>query len=88
MASAIDNLSTKLNFEVFERPEFNKYNTTMIPFAVVECEFVYIEMEVMRNVGYQPSLTRRGEGGMAESAHTIFKDSYLRKEYCYCNEIW
>ena len=44
MASATDNLSTKLNFEVFERPEFNKYNTTMIPFAVVECEFVYSEM--------------------------------------------
>ena len=27
-------------------------------------------------------------GGGAQSARANFKDSYLRNEYCYCNEIW
>ena len=28
-----------------------------------------------------------GGGGGAQSARDSFKDSYLRNEYCYCNEI-
>ena len=32
----------------------------------------------------KPHLTRGG----AQSARANFKDSYLRNEYCYCNEIW
>ena len=29
-----------------------------------------------------------GGGGGAQSARANFKDSYLRNEYCYSNEIW
>ena len=43
---------------------------------------------------FNPALHGEGGGGLGagwagtESAHTNFKDSYLRNDYCYCNNIW
>ena len=35
-----------------------------------------------------PILHRGGGGGRAQSARANVKDSYLRNEYCYINELW
>ena len=82
MSCANKNKLQLMDFSSMAKPQKEHRSKKMaLPFGkwVEQCQR-------MQNKLFNPIL--HGVGGGAQSARANLKDSYLRNEYCYSNEIW